>query len=157
MPGVGYGLGIRADPPYGGVYGNGTTHTTGMTETDRLRVDKWLWHARFCKSRSVAADLAGSGHLRINKEPCRKPGQAVKVGDVLTFPKGPFIRVIEVVALGTRRGPAVEAQTLYTDLDPPENQPRPKREPPPAQRDPGAGRPTKKDRRQIDRLRGDEE
>ena len=119
---------------------------------EKLRVDKWLWFARFCKSRSLAAELATTGHLRINRTPCRKPGQTVKPGDVLTFPMGAFVRVIKVVALGARRGPASEAALLYEDLDPPENQAVAERPPPgPGQREEGAGRPTKKERRAIDR------
>ena len=82
-----------------------------------LRVDKWLWQARFFKSRALAADLAEGGHLRINGQPTRKPGHGVGVGDVLTFPQANRIRVIRVTALGYRRGPADEAQRLYDDLD----------------------------------------
>ena len=82
-----------------------------------LRVDKWLWQARFFKTRALAAALAESGHLRINGQPTRKPGAGVGAGDVLTFPQGTRIRVIRILALGERRGPATEAQTLYLDLD----------------------------------------
>ncbi len=80
-------------------------------------MDKWLWQARFFKTRALAADLAESGHLRINGQPTRKPGAGVGEGDVLTFPQGARIRVIRIVGLGQRRGPAPEAQTLYLDLD----------------------------------------
>ena len=86
-----------------------------------LRVDKWLWQARFFKTRALAAELAESGHLRINGQPTRKPGHAVAAGDVLTFAQGNRIRVVRVTALGYRRGPAVEAQTLYDDLDAPKD------------------------------------
>lgn len=117
----------------------------------RIRIDKWLWHARFFKSRTLAAKLAGSGKLRVNREIVRKPGATVKPGDVLTFAKGHDIRVIEIVALGERRGPASEAQTLYKDLSPPQ----PKEKSPTAvDRPRGTGRPTKEQRRAIDRLRG---
>ena len=119
--------------------------------TSRIRVDKWLWHARFFKSRTLAAKLAGSGKLRVNRGIVRKPGTTVKPGDVLTFAKGHDIRVIEIVALGKRRGPASEAQTLYKDL----SLPQPKTKTPPAvDRPRGAGRPAKEQRRAIDRLRG---
>ena len=119
--------------------------------TPRIRVDKWLWHARFFKSRTLAAKLAGSGELRVNREIVRKPGATVKPGDVLTFAKGHDIRVIEIVALGERRGPASDAQMLYKDL----SLPKPKIKTPPAiDRPRGAGRPTKEQRRSIDRLRG---
>ena len=84
----------------------------------RLRLDKWLWHARFFKDRDQAAQLVTSGHCRINGQRCRKPGHGVTLGDVLTFPQGARIRVVRVAALGQRRGPAGEAQALYLDLDP---------------------------------------
>ena len=84
----------------------------------RLRLDKWLWHARFFKDRDLAADLVTSGHCRINGQRCRKPGHGVTPGDVLTFPQGARIRVVRVTALGQRRGPAGAAQMLYLDLDP---------------------------------------
>lgn len=90
-----------------------------------LRVDKWLWQARFFKTRALAAGLAESGHLRINGQPTRKPGAGVGEGDVLTFPQGARIRVIRILALGLRRGPATEAQTLYLDLDAREEAPDP--------------------------------
>ena len=85
----------------------------------RLRLDKWLWYARFLKTRSQAAKLAGSGNLRLGGVPVTKASHGVKVGDVLTFPLGPYVRVIKVKALAARRGPAAEAQALYEDLDPP--------------------------------------
>lgn len=121
-----------------------------------LRVDKWLWHARFFKSRSLANAMVAAGRLRVNSQPVSKAHYPVRPGDVLTFPQGRRIRVIEIAAIGTRRGPAAEAQTLYADLAPPAPRggdaaaPAPH----PAQRERGAGRPTKKDRRATDRLRG---
>ena len=118
------------------------------------RVDKWLWRARFFKTRGLTADLAGSGRLRINSEHVAKPAQTVRPGDVLTFPQGDRIRVIRIEALGTRRGPAPEARALYTDFD--ETAPTRKSDPkpaPPVERETGTGRPTKKERREIDALR----
>lgn len=117
----------------------------------KLRVDKWLWQARFFKTRGLAAELAGSGKLRINGSHSAKPSQTVRPGDVLTFPQGKRIRVIRVEAIGQRRGPASEAQALYTDLEPATPPPAP--EPAQAAREPGAGRPTGKQRREIDALR----
>lgn len=120
----------------------------------RLRIDKWLWHARFFKSRTLAAKTVGAGHLRINRKVVRKANHAVQPGDVLTFALGPHIRVIEIVALGERRGPATEARTLYNDLDPP--RPRAQAAGPTAVagiRAPGSGRPTKRERRITDRLK----
>ncbi len=82
-----------------------------------LRIDKWLWQARFFKTRALAADMVEGGRVRINGQPTGKPGHAVGVGDVLTFAQGTRIRVIRITALGLRRGPATEAQALYLDLD----------------------------------------
>jgi ribosome-associated heat shock protein Hsp15 len=84
-----------------------------------LRLDKWLWHARFAKTRSLAARMCGSGLIRTAGAPVTKASHTVRPGDILTFPLGRHIRVIKVVALGVRRGPAPEARTLYEDLDPP--------------------------------------
>jgi ribosome-associated heat shock protein Hsp15 len=123
---------------------------------DWLRVDKWLFFARFCKSRALASKLCDSGGLRISGAAVVKPHYKLRVGDVLTFPLGPYIRVIEVVALGRRRGPAPEARALYNDRNPPESQKPLPRDPMKtgraAARDPGSGRPTKKDRRALDKL-----
>ncbi len=85
-----------------------------------LRLDKWLWFARFCRSRGLAAELGESGRLRLNKAIVRKAHQLVRVGDVLTFPLGDHIRVVAVKGLASRRGPAREAQLLYDDLAPPQ-------------------------------------
>ncbi len=124
---------------------------------ERLRIDKWLWHARFVKSRSLAARLCTSAGMRVGGTPVRKAHYALKVGDVLTFPLGPYIRVIKVLALGERRGPAAEARTLYEDLSPPSGRGDrggagfPRRSI--ALRERGQGRPTKADRRAVMRLR----
>lgn len=119
----------------------------------RLRIDKWLWHARFFKSRTLSAKAVGDGRVRVNRQIVRKANHPVQPGDVLTFPLGPHIRVIEIVALGERRGPAPEARALYNDLDPP--QPRAAKPEAPAaeRRTPGSGRPTKRERRATDRLK----
>ncbi len=121
---------------------------------DSQRLDKWLWYARFFKSRSLATKFCASGKLRVNGNVVRKAHQGVRTGDVLTFPKGRDIRVVRVVGLGTRRGPAKEAQILYDDLEPPEKgggrEPRPSAA---ARRERGSGRPTKRERRDTDRLK----
>ena len=83
-----------------------------------LRIDKWLWHARFFKTRSLATRLVKSGKLRLNGILISKPSRCVEVGDILTFPKELETRVIEIYNLGQRRGPAPEAQRLYKDLAP---------------------------------------
>ena len=81
-----------------------------------LRLDKWLWHARFFKSRSLAAAFCEEGRLRLNRRHIGRASAAVRVGDVLTFPLGNAIRVVRVLALGKRRGPPAEARALYVDL-----------------------------------------
>lgn len=81
-----------------------------------LRLDKFLWHARFFKTRSQAAAFVDRGRLRLDGVPVSRAHQPVRVGSVLTFPLGPRIRVVRVLALGVRRGPATEARTLYEDL-----------------------------------------
>lgn len=127
---------------------------TSLDSTERLRLDKWLWHARFFKTRSIATKFCLSGRLRVNGEPTGKAHYAARIGDVLTFPLGSEVRIVRILGLGERRGPAPEAQALYEDLAP-----RPPREGPGAGieaahegRDAGTGRPTKSERRAIDRL-----
>jgi len=124
-----------------------------MTEAP-LRVDKWLWFARFFKSRTLAAKVCSGGRVRLNGQPIAKPHHVVRVGDILTFPQARDIRVVRIVALGLRRGPASEAYALYEDLEPPVCRPPTPDAAPPGVRDRGAGRPTKADRRAIERLRG---
>lgn len=119
------------------------------------RIDKFLWFARFFKSRTLAASVVTGGRVRVNGERCEKASTIVKAGDVLTFPAGSLVRVIKVVAGGERRGPASEAQTLYEDLTPPPEV-RAKEPAAPAKRERGAGRPTKKERRATDALRREE-
>ena len=117
-----------------------------MTEpASKQRLDKWLWQARFFKTRTLAAREVGAGHVRLNGTRVAKPAQAVGSGDVLTFAQGRHVRVIRIRALGDRRGPASEARTLYDDLAPPEAA-----EPPPER---VGERPTKRDRRALDALR----
>ena len=119
-----------------------------------LRIDKWLWYARVTKSRSLAQKLATSGHVRINKDKISSASKSVKVGDVLTIALERKVLVLKIAALGTRRGPYEEARKLYEDLSPP-LLPRKQPPPAPAQREAGAGRPTKRDRRKMDAFRGE--
>jgi ribosome-associated heat shock protein Hsp15 len=113
-----------------------------------IRLDKWLWHARFFKTRGMATREVAAGNVRVNATRVVKPAQAVGPGDTLTFVQGRRVRVVRILEPGTRRGPAAEAQTLYDDLSP---------EAPargaaaPAAR--AGGRPTGKDRRSYDRAR----
>jgi len=92
-----------------------------MTEQDSLRVDKYLWFARFFKTRSLATKRANGGRIRINGNKIKKSSDTVRIGDILTFAQGNEIRAIRVLNLGTRRGPAQEAQSLYEDMTPNEN------------------------------------
>ncbi|SDW21672.1 RNA-binding S4 domain-containing protein [Litoreibacter albidus] len=114
-----------------------------MSET--LRIDKWLWHARFFKTRTLAAKQVTSGHVRVNAGKIDKAAYKIGAGDVLTFAQGDRIRVVEILACGTRRGPAPEAQTLYLDKTP-AHVSKPKA----FGADRVGGRPTKKDRRSLD-------
>jgi ribosome-associated heat shock protein Hsp15 len=84
------------------------------------RLDRWLWCARFIKTRAAAARLAEQGRIRINRLRTEKAHARVRPGDVLTFGIGPSVRVVRVLALGHRRGPAEEARRLYEDLEPPQ-------------------------------------
>lgn len=122
---------------------------------ETLRIDRWLWYARFFKSRTLAGKLCTGGRIRLNGTPIGKSHAVLRTGDVLTFPQGHAIRVIKVLALGTRRGPAAEAQALYEDLQPPQPRGESDAVSLAAQREPGSGRPTKAERRAIDRLRGE--
>ena len=121
-----------------------------MAETPgKIRIDKWLWHARFFKTRTLAAKVVGAGHCRVNGTPVGKPAFGLSPGDVLTFPQNDDVRVIKVLAFGERRGPAPEARGLYDDLAPP------------APRERAldmvvveeGGRPTKRDRRMFEKSR----
>ena len=130
-----------------------------MKEQNYQRLDKWLWCGRFFKSRSLATKLLGSGKLRLSGKVVTKSNQLVRPNDVLTFPQGHLIRVIKVLFLAERRGPAKEAELLFEDLSPITNQLDTKEtsggfKANATSREPGAGRPTKSDRRAIDKLMG---
>lgn len=155
------------------------TTTTGSTtlpaDMTPQRLDKWLWFARIVKSRSLAQKLVNGGHVRVNRDKAQAPAKAIRHGDVLTIAVANRILVLKVVAPGTRRGPAPEARLLYEDLAPspdpaslsadgddPEEAtgtpgaataaPAGRDGPAPGRRERGSGRPTKRQRRQIDRL-----
>lgn len=84
--------------------------------TERIRIDKWLWHARFAKTRMLAQEAATSGMIRLNDHRIVKSSAEVKPGDVLTIPRGREVMVVRIEACGIRRGPAKEAQALYAVL-----------------------------------------
>ncbi len=89
-----------------------------MSELPALRLDKWLWHARFVRRREQAAPLVAARRVRLNGQLVARSHQKVRTGDVLTLLLGSRLLVVRVVALGERRGPAREARNLYEELDP---------------------------------------
>jgi len=122
------------------------------------RLDKWLWFARLAKTRSLAQRLVQDGCVRINRERTVKPAQSVRAGDMISVEVGDRLRLLEILAPGVRRGPASEAALLFRDLAPAPPKPErgaltPPTGPAVPARDAGAGRPTKRERRQTDRLR----
>ena len=122
---------------------------------DRQRIDKWLWHARVLRTRSAAADLVTSGHVRLNSERVTASSRLVRSDDVITVALDRQVRILKVAGFAERRGDAEAGRALYADLTP---LPSPSAESPRiADREPGSGRPTKRDRRATDRLRDDEE
>ncbi|MBV5266179.1 RNA-binding S4 domain-containing protein [Pinisolibacter aquiterrae] len=125
---------------------------------DRQRIDRWLWHARVVKTREAAKALVEAGKVRIDRVRETKAGAPVRAGQVLTVTLPSVVRVLKVVGFVEHRGSAEVAKELFEDLTPP---------PPRSEatevvassgtRDPGAGRPTKRERREITRLHdGDE-
>jgi len=115
------------------------------------RLDKWLWFTRIAKTRTLATRLVETGKARVNRTKVTKASRTVRAGDVITLMIHEQVRVLKVLACGTRRGPAAEARELYEDMSPP---PAPREKssgppPPMAQREKGAGRPTKRDRRRM--------
>ena len=83
---------------------------------EKIRLDTWLWYARFYKSRSLSSKAILSGKLRLNSNKIIKPASKVKINDVLTINHINMVRIVQVQSLGSRRGPASEAQKLYNDL-----------------------------------------
>lgn len=125
---------------------------------DSTRLDKWLWAARCYKTRSQATAACAAGHVLLNGAVAR-PAHTVKHGDAVEVHLGVRgRRLLRVVGIGERRGSSEAADALFVDLDPPA--PEPWRDPdeaapaPPEQRDRGLGRPTKRDRRRIESLKG---
>jgi ribosome-associated heat shock protein Hsp15 len=118
---------------------------------DRQRIDKWLWHARVVRTRSAAAALADSGLVRINGARIDTSSRPVRPGDVVTVALDRTVRLLKVIGYAERRGSADAARLLFEDMTPP---PAPPREPSAGARDDGAGRPTKRERREIERLQG---
>ncbi len=91
---------------------------TPVEDRDWQRLDKWLWCARYMRARTDCARLVSDGRLRINRQPTDKPHARLRVGDVITLPLRDEVRVLEVLALAARRGPAEEARRLYREILP---------------------------------------
>ena len=130
--------------------------TDGNAVPDTQRIDQWLWHARFFKTRTLASKFVTDGNVRITRDEetfrAEKSSAAVRPGDVLVFSRNDVLRIVEILQCAARRGPASEARTLYDDQSPPQ----PKKEeksPQPFAREKGAGRPTKKDRRALNAMK----
>ena len=85
------------------------------TERAKTRLDQWLWFARLAKSRSLAVRLCAAGAVTINGIPARKANHGIRIGDVVVVPQGGWLLTVRVLALGVRRGPAVEARRLYEE------------------------------------------
>jgi ribosome-associated heat shock protein Hsp15 len=115
-----------------------------------LRIDKWLWAARFFKSRTLAAAACNGGKVDINEQ-AAKPSRPVRPGDLLRVTLTRSKKIVRVRALSERRGSGAQAALLYEDLTPPPP-PKAARVPPPVYRPRGLGRPTKRERRLLDRL-----
>jgi ribosome-associated heat shock protein Hsp15 len=118
---------------------------------DRQRIDKWLWHARIVRTRSAAASLAASGHVRVNGQRIDAPSRAVRPGDVVTVALDRAVHVLKVLGFSERRGSSDQARGLCEALD------SSVRRPDLELQHGGGRRPTKRERRAIDRLTGTEE
>lgn len=120
---------------------------------DSVRTDSWVWAARLANTRSQATAACRAGHVRVN-DATAKASQPVRVGDIVRVRLHDRERIYRVTGLAIRRGSATEAAKHFEDLTPP---PPPRTERPAAiVRDRGAGRPTKRERRELERLRGRE-
>lgn len=124
-----------------------------MNSESDIRLDKWLWAVRLYKSRTLAAEACRAGHVQINGQPA-KPSRDVKIGDLICAVTGDIRRTLRVTALLERRVAAKMVSTYCEDLTPPAELLKPKEQHYPVSglRPRGAGRPTKKDRRQIEVL-----
>jgi ribosome-associated heat shock protein Hsp15 len=91
---------------------------TGEAGAETIRLDRWLHHARLFKTRTLAAEAVGGGGVRVNGQPCRKPAQILRPGDLVTVSAHRQVRVLRMLHPGERRGPASEAATLYDEIAP---------------------------------------
>lgn len=102
-------------PAKGPAKGPGHSPALSAPGEEPIRLDKWLWHARLCKTRALAAKLVSGGHVRVNGQRASRPGRRVGPGDTLTLVQHGRVRVVHILAPGTRRGPAPEARALYDE------------------------------------------
>jgi ribosome-associated heat shock protein Hsp15 len=131
------------------------TDTNDRTDTtDRQRVDKWLWHARLVRTRAAAAALAGGGYVRLNGARIDAASRPVKAGDVVTVALDRRVRVLKVTGFAERRGPPAATLGLFEDLAP--VMPATPAAVASGQREAGAGRPTKRERRNMTRFTGED-
>ncbi len=126
--------------------------SAGPDKGEVQRLDKWLWYSRMLKSRTLAAQLVIGGKVRINRARVTKPSHTLRKGDVLTIAMRGSVTILKVLAPGHRRGPPPEARLLYEILGDRKIDPTAGSAPATAKRDPGSGRPSKRDRRLTDRL-----
>jgi len=140
-------------------------------QPESQRLDKWLWFARVARTRTLAAGLVTNGRVRVNRVRTTKPAQVVKIDDVITVSVARGVRVLRILGAGSRRGPASEAAGLFDEIVPLQSNVKQAQAPSSGSHDhtqtsgdtgagqggpvveAGSGRPTKKDRRTLDRLR----
>ena len=120
--------------------------------TEKIRLDIWLWYARFYKSRSLSSKAILSGKLRVNSIKIIKPASKVKINDVLTINHINTVRIIQIQSIGARRGPASEAQALYNDLSADATAASKIKDVSEKSKKDTNKRPTKKDRRILDKI-----
>ncbi len=120
------------------------------------RLDKWLWFARVAKSRTLAATLVTEGKIRINGDRVEKPAHTVRAGDTVTIVMRQRVRILKVLKFAAKRGSATVSAALFDDLSPPPPKPAERASASAGQREPGSGRPTKRERREMDRFRNGE-
>ncbi len=131
-----------------------TKNSTSTSDNSKLRIDKWLWAARFFKTRSLAVDAIDCGKVLLN-EVRVKPAKTIATGDLLSIRLGPYLFEVEVLALSDKRGPAPQAQKLYRETEAGRLKREALAEEIKAQPKPSElkGRPTKRDRREIERFK----
>ncbi len=131
------------------------------SDLERQRIDKWLWHARIVRTRTLASNLVNSGKVRIDRKRINRASQTARLGNIVTAPQGRLIRTLKITGFANRRLPASEVELLYEDLTPvpvaqASTDTKDGRFGPQivqARREAGSGRPSKRERRMTERLR----